>query len=208
MGDYDITTTVTIPQIDPVTGLNKFDSKTFTLTVIANCDLTYFIDRDFYNMETVIFGTAVTQNLFLNDAYSLYYNNPIICNARRYTVEPNHSFLSFVGDTLTLSSNALDDQGVYEITIDIAMLLYPTVFHVSHFMTITIRCEITEIKPSLLLPGIIPQRILVDPIAVNLFEFSIRPQCNVNYQINPWVDFTAYTDRPTDYTRAMYIAGT
>ena len=60
VGIYTVTTTATIPQVDPATGFNRVLSYSFALTVLHDCLTTVLIDKTIISMTNQISQAAVS----------------------------------------------------------------------------------------------------------------------------------------------------
>jgi hypothetical protein len=103
IGTYSVTTTSTIPQVDPSTGANRFIASTFNIVVASDCTNTAITSKAINDMTHGITQSATTQNIFFADSVATGNSNRSYCGARRYLLSPStHAFLSIASDTLTV----------------------------------------------------------------------------------------------------------
>jgi hypothetical protein len=60
IGVYVVTTTSTIPQVDPGTGQNRITTSSFTITVVSDCTITSLTDKVVNDMTYGVTLLAVT----------------------------------------------------------------------------------------------------------------------------------------------------
>ena len=102
VGIYTVTTTATIPQVDPVTGFNRILSYSFTLTVLHECLNTVLTDKTINDMATQVFAAGETQDMSIFDSIATLRGISNYCGARSYSFSPILNYLTLSGTTLTL----------------------------------------------------------------------------------------------------------
>jgi hypothetical protein len=60
IGTYVVTTTSTIPQVDPGTGVNRIKTSSYTITVVSDCTISTITDRTVADMTYGVTLAAVT----------------------------------------------------------------------------------------------------------------------------------------------------
>lgn len=101
MGVYTVEVTAAIPQPSDISGV-KTVAVTYTLTVIDDCEFTNFVDQPIPDVLYIISKPAKIQSLFFDDEKAILSGVPTYCGPRVYTTSPAYSFLSFVGDDVSV----------------------------------------------------------------------------------------------------------
>jgi len=146
IGTYVVTTTSTIPQIDPGTGSNRKITSSFTITVVSDCTITTLTDKVINNMTYGVTLAAVTQNVFLADSIATGRSNNAYCGARTYSLSPTYSWLSIASDTMTVVTSNIPDVGTYNLSLQIGLQDYPAIPKITKTFTITITCTVTNLS--------------------------------------------------------------
>lgn len=60
IGTYVVTTTSTIPQVDPGTGVNRIKTSSYTITVVSDCTISTITDRTVADMTYGVTLAAVS----------------------------------------------------------------------------------------------------------------------------------------------------
>jgi hypothetical protein len=86
IGVYVVTTTSEIPQVDPMTGVNRIKTSSFTINVVSDCTISTFVDRAVSDMTYGVTLTAETQDVFFDDTIAFGHGSDFYCGQRTYTL--------------------------------------------------------------------------------------------------------------------------
>lgn len=100
IGEWDITTEISVTH--PITGVSFTRDETYTVNILSDCVNTYFIDRDYNDMWSLINGDEDLQNVALDDVRSVFHNEKDYCGTRSYEFTPDYPFVTMNGDELSL----------------------------------------------------------------------------------------------------------
>ena len=178
VGIYTITTTVSIPQVNPSTSVNWTTNFSFTLTVIDDCTLTTFADKTITDMSMKVSQTAVTQDITFADSTATSHTITSYCGARTYTLSPALGFLSISGTTLTLNSSNPADVSVTSVTLTIGLTNYAGVSPLVKTFTVTITCEVISLAFSTSPVSTTTIQVGITALPVNIpYTVTLTPNC-------------------------------
>jgi len=126
VGAYTITTTATIPFVNPATGLNWKTSFSFVFDVKHDCTISSIVDRSITDMAFLIGLAATTQDATFSDVISDSHGNSAYCGAKVLTLSPTYSFLTITSPNIVLyTTNIADASGPLSVTLTVALANYP-----------------------------------------------------------------------------------
>lgn len=104
IGLYNVNTVTEIPQVDPLTGVNRIIESTFDINVMSDCHITAFEDKVIPKMTHGVTLAPTIENAFFEDvtANQVYNAIPLYCGLRTCTLDPVHPFMSIVGDDVVV----------------------------------------------------------------------------------------------------------
>lgn len=192
IGTYTVTTQSEIPQIDPGTGANRIITSSFTITVISDCSITSFEARVVTDMANGVTLPAVSQNVFFTDTVSSGHGNNAYCGLRNYVLSPALSFMSIIGDSLSVQTNNPADINSYVVTITATLVEYPTIPAISRTFNVQINCGVQTISfVAPLTPALTTVEVGIDSQPVTVpFVTTQSPNCGnaVTFSLGPNTD--------------------
>ncbi len=96
-------------------------------------------------MNYQITGTAATQITPFANTVATAQSNPTYCGANSFSFSPLNTFLTVIGNTISLYTNDSTNVGTYNINVTVSLIDYPTVPSISKSFTITINCAVTSL---------------------------------------------------------------
>jgi hypothetical protein len=163
IGTYVVTTTSTIPQVDPGTGVNRIKTSSYTVTVVSDCTISTITDRTVADMTYGVTLAAVTQNVFFLDSIATGHFDNDYCGPRTYTLSQTYPWLSIATDTMQVVTSDLATVGTYNLSITVGLTNYPMVPTVSKNFVITITCTVTTLAYTANPPASTSLEVGVDP---------------------------------------------
>ena len=131
---------------------------------------------------------AVTQDLNFLDSKSTFHGDPTYCGSRTYTLNPNQTFLSISGSTISLSTTSVGDVGVYNVALTVSLTSYSGVGTITKNFLVTITCEVQTVAFSTVPPASTTSQIGIDAQPINIaFATTQTPACGhtVTFSLSP-----------------------
>jgi hypothetical protein len=138
IGTYIIRSTVTIPQVDPMTGSDRSYTTSFTLTVSSDCVATTLLDYQVDNMYAYVGQNAFMQLLDFSDQISEDHMISGYCGSKTYTLSPDYPFLKVTGNILSLQSVDTTEVGTYSVSLIVTLTSFPDVLPLTKTFTASI----------------------------------------------------------------------
>lgn len=114
------------------------------------------------------------------DSIGVNQGDPNFCGSRTYTLSPAHLFLTKSGDTLTLTSVDPAQAGIYQVTLTIELVDYPTVPALTKTFEAAVYCQILTLTfdLGLTIAELFQVGIDVDPFVIPPFSVTRAPACS------------------------------
>ena len=99
-------------------------------------------------MTYQIAATAVTQTTPFPNTVATAQSNPTFCGAKTFSFSPTKTWLTVLGNTISVSTSTVADVGLYTINVTVSLASYPppAVASISKTFTITISCVVQTVS--------------------------------------------------------------